>query len=224
MQPTSSDGEVPFGNNGSEDLNSDVVPNLRLDPDPRPQLDIYSDDLPHEARGLPYPPMPLHHGMDRPEIYQDFRDPKPDADPIPPSPLPLVQPNLGDYRPSFSLPVVSTGGTFKLPSTAEDRPTMTMTAQTSQAGPSSMVKRSAHVNVTERASKKDLKQKWGGTPLGMVTESRSPKRTSPFQTKSMCTSGKPPTYITIVARKGRTEAYVTYESSSCTESTKTIID
>jgi hypothetical protein len=45
-----------------------------------------------------------------------------------------------------------------------------------------------------------------------------------FQTKSMLTSGKPPKYITIVGRKGRTEAYVTYESSTWDETTKTIID
>ncbi|KAG1885748.1 hypothetical protein F4604DRAFT_121467 [Suillus subluteus] len=185
--------------------------------------------------------MPLYHGMDRPEIYQDFRDPKPDADPIPPSPLPLVQPNLGDYRPSFSLPVVSTGGTFKLPSTAEDRPTMTMTAQTSQAGPSSTAKRSAHVNVTERASKKDLKQVkqylenidpenvekvYGkGRYMPWHGDGKSQSKTNiAFQTKSICKSGEPPTYITIVAHKGKSEAYVTYESSTWSESTKTIID
>ncbi|KAG2044690.1 hypothetical protein BDR03DRAFT_1003939 [Suillus americanus] len=47
-----------------------------------------------------------------------------------------------------------------------------------------------------------------------------------FQTMSMLTSGKPPTYITIVAPKGRTEAHVTYESStwSTSESAKPIID
>ncbi|KAG1783799.1 cyclin-like protein [Suillus placidus] len=40
----------------------------------------------------------------------------------------------------------------------------------------------------------------------------------------MHTSGQPPKYITIVARKGRTEAYVTYESSTWSETAKTIID
>jgi hypothetical protein len=45
-----------------------------------------------------------------------------------------------------------------------------------------------------------------------------------FQTKSMRTNGKPPTYITIVAKKGMTEAYVKYESSTWDETAKTIID
>ncbi|KAG1826098.1 uncharacterized protein BJ212DRAFT_1511117 [Suillus subaureus] len=191
MQPIANDGEVLSGNHDSEDLrglNSDVFPNLHRDHDPS-QFDIRSDDLSREARRLPYPPMPLYRGMGRPEIQQDFRDLVPDADPIPPLPLPLMQPNLGDYRPSFSLPVMSMGGTFTLPSTAEDRPTVIVTAQTSQDGPSGTAKRSAHVEVTERASKKDLKQvkqyetTWrmlekrmdrGGTPLGTVTESHSP--------------------------------------------------
>ncbi|KAG2044689.1 hypothetical protein BDR03DRAFT_937021 [Suillus americanus] len=240
MRPTTSDGKVPFGKNNSEDHNSDIFPNLHRDPDP-PQLDIYRGDLPHEARGLPYPQMPSYHGMDRPDIQQDFRDPVPDADPIPPSPLPLMQPNLGDYRPSFSLPVRSMRDTFTLPSTAEDRSTVTVTAQTSQAGPNSTAKRPAHVNVTERASKKDLKQVkqylesihpenvekgYGrGRYIPWHGDGKSQSRTNiTFQTKSMCTSGKPPTYITIIARKGRTEAYVTYESSTWSESARTIID
>jgi hypothetical protein len=45
-----------------------------------------------------------------------------------------------------------------------------------------------------------------------------------FQMKSMYSNGKPPKYVTIVARKGRTEAYVTYESSTWNETAKTIID
>jgi hypothetical protein len=45
-----------------------------------------------------------------------------------------------------------------------------------------------------------------------------------FQMKSIYSSGQPPKYITIVARKRRTEAYVTYESSTWNETTKTIID
>jgi hypothetical protein len=98
---------------------------------------------------------------------------------------------------------------------------------------------SAHVN--ESVSKKDLKQvkqylenidpndveKTYG--MGKYTnwhgDGKSQSKTDiTFQTKSMCTSGKPPTYITIVARKGRTEAYVTYESSTWDETAKTIID
>ncbi|KAG2133406.1 hypothetical protein BD769DRAFT_1665674 [Suillus cothurnatus] len=111
---------------------------LPCDADPS-QLDVYRDDHPDEGRGLPYPPVPLYHGMDRPEVQQDFRD-LPDAlDPIPLSPLPIMRPNLGDYHPSFPLPVTSTDGTFTLPSTAEDQ--LTMTAQTSQAGPSRPTKR-----------------------------------------------------------------------------------
>ncbi|KAF7767995.1 hypothetical protein Agabi119p4_7238 [Agaricus bisporus var. burnettii] len=43
-----------------------------------------------------------------------------------------------------------------------------------------------------------------------------------FQTKSQITSGKPPEYITIVAKKGKTEAYVTYTSSTW-DSAATII-
>jgi hypothetical protein len=46
-----------------------------------------------------------------------------------------------------------------------------------------------------------------------------------FQTMSMYTSGQPPKYITIVAKKKMTDAYVTFESSTWSEtSTKTIID
>lgn len=46
-----------------------------------------------------------------------------------------------------------------------------------------------------------------------------------FQTKSMQTNGKPPKFITIVAKKGTTDAYVTFESSTWDEtSIKTIID
>jgi hypothetical protein len=48
-----------------------------------------------------------------------------------------------------------------------------------------------------------------------------------FQTMSMYTSGQPPKYITIVAKKRKTEAYVTYESPTWSDSetsTKTIID
>ena len=46
-----------------------------------------------------------------------------------------------------------------------------------------------------------------------------------FQTKSLETSKKPHVYITIVAKKGRSEAYVTYESKSWDDvSAKTIID
>ncbi|KAG1722215.1 uncharacterized protein EDB91DRAFT_215431 [Suillus paluster] len=45
-----------------------------------------------------------------------------------------------------------------------------------------------------------------------------------FQTKSMHTSGEPPKYVIIVARKGKPGAYVTYESSTWSDSVKTIID
>jgi len=76
--------------------------------------------------------------MDRPEVQQDFQDLTDALDLIPLSPLPMTRPNLGDYHPSFSLPVTSTDGTFTLPSTAEDQ--STMTAQASQTGPSGPTK------------------------------------------------------------------------------------
>lgn len=66
--------------------------------------------------------------------------------------------------------------------------------------------------------------------LGMYTpwhgEGKSQSQTNiTFQTKSMQTNGKPPKYITIVAKKGMTDAYVTFESSTWNEtSIKTIID
>lgn len=44
-----------------------------------------------------------------------------------------------------------------------------------------------------------------------------------FQTKSQETSGKPPKYITIVAKKKQSEAYVTYESEKW-DSAETIIE
>ncbi|GJJ09049.1 hypothetical protein Clacol_003271 [Clathrus columnatus] len=44
-----------------------------------------------------------------------------------------------------------------------------------------------------------------------------------FQTKSQETTGKPITYVTIVAKKGKTDAYVTYTSTTW-DSAKTIID
>jgi hypothetical protein len=158
MQPAAaSHGEGD--NDVSEDLDLNVFPNpyygqirsghyldpyinpylfLPCDADPS-QLDVYRDDHPDESRRLPYPPVPLYNGIDRSEVQQDFRD-LPDAlDPIPLSPLPITRPNLGDYHPSFPLPVTSTDGTFTLPSTAEDQ--STITAQTSQAGPSRPTKR-----------------------------------------------------------------------------------
>ncbi|KAG2087838.1 hypothetical protein BD769DRAFT_1396425 [Suillus cothurnatus] len=110
---------------------------LPCDADPS-QLNIYHDDHPDEGHGLLYPPVPLYHGMDRPEVQQDFHDLTDALDLIPLSPLPITRPNLGDYHPSFSLPVTSMDGTFMLPSTAEDQ--STMTAQTSQAGPSRLTK------------------------------------------------------------------------------------
>lgn len=44
-----------------------------------------------------------------------------------------------------------------------------------------------------------------------------------FQTKSQKTSGQPTTYITIVAKKKKTEAYVTYQSTTW-DSAETIIE
>ena len=96
-------------------------------------------------------------------------------------------------------------------------------------------------HIQENASKNDLKQvkqylekidpeKVGKTHgYGKYTawhgDGKSQSQTDiTFQTKSMLTSGKPPKYITIVARKGRTEAYVTYESLTWDETSLGIID
>ncbi|KAG0696245.1 hypothetical protein DFH29DRAFT_879497 [Suillus ampliporus] len=98
---------------------------------------------------------------------------------------------------------------------------------------------SAHVNGS--ASKKDLKEVkrylenidpqtvekvYGeGKYIPWHGDGKSQSQTYiTFQTKSMHTSGQPPKYVTIVARKRKTDAYVTYESSTWSESTKTIID
>ncbi|KAG1863887.1 hypothetical protein F4604DRAFT_1957191 [Suillus subluteus] len=123
-----------------DDLNSNDFPNLNLyyrddeeahrghyidpyinpyflqhcDCDPS-QLGTYHDTLPHhnvEPHELPYPSMPLYHH-------------DPDANPILLSLLPLLQPNLSDYHPSFSLPVMPMDGSFMLPSTADDQSTVT---------------------------------------------------------------------------------------------------
>jgi len=40
-----------------------------------------------------------------------------------------------------------------------------------------------------------------------------------FQTKSLETSGKPTQYVTIVAKKGKTDAYITYTSAVWDEET-----
>ncbi|KAG1753298.1 hypothetical protein EDB19DRAFT_1824044 [Suillus lakei] len=155
MQPATGDGKVPSSNNDSNDPNSNTSPTTMMKlaaviiwtPTSihmffytttltHPSLTrtyIYHDGLPPSLFGHSYPPMPLHHGMDRAGIQQS------DVDPIPSSSLPLMQPNLSDYHPTFSPPVMSMDGTVTLLSTAEDP---TMTAQTSsQVGPSRMTRR-----------------------------------------------------------------------------------
>ncbi|KAG2337980.1 hypothetical protein BDR05DRAFT_952257 [Suillus weaverae] len=112
------DGEVSFGNIDWEDsgLNSNSFPNP------------YHDG---EARGGHYlnpyinPYFLLHRDPPQLDTYLD--DPP--------------HPNLGDYHPSFSLPVMSMDGTFTLPSKAEDHLTMTVQISESQAGLSRTVKR-----------------------------------------------------------------------------------
>ena len=105
-------------------INPFVNPFYLHDTEPPPQLDVYGDDP--DPRGLPYPPTPSHQDHPEPEIL---------LDPISLSPLPLTKPNLGDYHPTFSLPVPSTDGPFTLPFAAEDR------SQPSQAGPSRTIKK-----------------------------------------------------------------------------------
>jgi hypothetical protein len=54
-------------------------------------------------------------------------------------------------------------------------------------------------------------------------DGKSQSRTNiTFQTKSQKTSGQPPQYITIVARKGKTDAYVTHTSGTWDSADKII--
>ncbi|KAG1769027.1 hypothetical protein EDD22DRAFT_843815 [Suillus occidentalis] len=167
LPAAASDGEVPLGNDWEDsDLNSNggfPIPYynqevrgghylnpyinpyylLHREPSPHVQLDTYLDDPPHrdEARIPPYPPMPSYDGMDHPQIQQDSRDLVPCANPVLQSPLPLTQPNLGDFHPTFSLPVTSGDGFFALPSEAHSTMPANLKISESQAGPSRTAKR-----------------------------------------------------------------------------------
>ncbi|KAL9710450.1 hypothetical protein Ac2012v2_006750 [Leucoagaricus gongylophorus] len=96
------------------------------------------------------------------------------------------------------------------------------------------------VTVNPNASKKDLKevkqylnnvdatkveQVYGeGQYKSWHGDRKSQSQTNiTFQTKSQKTSGDPPKYITIIASKGKTDAYVTYTSDTW-DSADTIIE